>query len=75
MPISAQDLAAYGRDIDAPGAGIVDLLRVERLSALEEGVLVAKRTVMGAAAGDDDRVRHKIAFALDQIAPYARDAL
>lgn len=34
----AQDLAAYGRDIDAPGAGIVDLLRfcadVENLDRL-----------------------------------------
>ena len=52
----AQDLAAYGRDIDAPGDGIVDLLRfvtdVEGLRRAAALLPVPARDQTGAHRGD-----------------------
>ena len=47
---------------------VVDVLGVELLAALEEGDLVAEVAHVRAAARDDDRVRHQVAVALDQVA-------
>ena len=55
------------------GQRIVDALRVKRSPAFEERVLVTERAVVRAAARYDDRVRHEIARALDQVAPDRRD--
>ena len=50
----------------------INLHRVELFSSLEESDLVAEVTDVRAAAGDDDRVRHQIEVALDQIPPDRR---
>ena len=60
-----------GQSIDL-GERIVYALRVERASALEEGVLVAEVAMLRTSARDDDRVRDEIGAATDQVAPDRR---
>ncbi len=62
-----------GQAVDL-GERVVDGLRVERLAALEERVLVAEVADVRAAARDDDRVGHEVEVALDQIAADGRHA-
>ncbi len=50
----------------------IDGLRVKPATALEERVLVAEIADVRTTARDDDRVRHEIPCALDQIAPHSR---
>ena len=54
------------------GQRVVHALRVERSTALEERVLVAEVAVLRTSARDDDRVRHEVAAAIDEIAPNGR---
>src|SRR5215475_12419862 len=51
------------------GECIVDTLRVERPSTLEEGVLVAEVAVLRTPACNHDRVRDEIHATMDQIPP------
>ena len=54
---------------------LIDPLRVEAASALEERLLVAEIADVRAAARHDDGVRHEVKVALDQIAPDRREAV
>jgi hypothetical protein len=57
------------------GEGIVDALGVEGSAAVEERVLVAEIAVLRAAARHDDRIRHEIRTATNQIATDGRKAI
>ena len=60
-----------GQPVDLRQRG-VDRLRVERLPAVEERVLVAEVAVVRAAAGHHDRVRYQVPVPLDQVPPDRR---
>ncbi len=57
------------------GQRVVHAPRVERSTALEEGVLVAEVAVLGAPARHHDGVRHQVAATLDEIAAHRRQAV
>src|SRR6185369_6893332 len=54
---------------------VVHTLRVERSAALEEGDLVAEVAMLRASARDDDRVRHEVRAAADEVSPDWRYAV
>ena len=64
---------AAGEAVDL-GESIVDRLHVERPAAAEERLLVAEVAEVRAAAAHDQRVRHQVPLALDEVAPRRRQA-
>src|SRR5205807_6025548 len=53
---------------------VIDKLRIESASALEERVFVTEGAVVRAAARNDDRVRNQVGMSLNQITANRRDS-
>src|ERR1700722_4670158 len=63
-----------GKPVDL-GEGRIDSLGIEGAAALEKSIFVTEITMMGTAAGNDDRIWNKITCAFDKVAADRRDGL
>src|SRR5688572_11568987 len=65
---------APGQTFDFPKR-VIHSLRVERSAALEKRLLVTEIAGVRTSARDNDRIRHEVKMALDQIAANLRQAV